>query len=111
MTDEQVAGLARHEKAIHKNWFEETLGPFEHLDVPFESHLIKGNASEVILGFVQSNEIDLLVMGTVARTGIPGLIIGNTAETVFSQVSCSILTIKPSGFKSPVKLTARYSKA
>jgi len=50
-------------------------------------------------------------MGTVARTGIPGLIIGNTAETVFSQVSCSILTIKPAGFKSPVKLTARDSKA
>ena len=41
-------------------------------------------------------------MGTVARTGIPGLLIGNTAESVLSQVGCSVIAVKPDGFVSPV---------
>jgi len=104
MSDEQVVGLARHEKAIHEDWLDETLEPFENSGVPFRTHLEKGPASEVILEFIEKHQCDLLIMGTVARTGIPGLIIGNTAETVLGQARCSILTIKPHGFRSPVSL-------
>ena len=43
-------------------------------------------------------------MGTVARTGIPGLLIGNTAETILQRVDCSVLAVKPDGFVSPVGL-------
>ena len=49
-------------------------------------------------------DIDLLVMGTVARSGIPGLVIGNTAERLLPQVPCSLLAVKPAGFESPVTL-------
>ena len=45
-----------------------------------------------------------IVMGTVCRTGIPGFFIGNTAEYVLSRVHCSVLTMKPAGFVSPVTL-------
>lgn len=44
----------------------------------------------------------ILVMGTVGRTGIPGLVIGNTAEAILNQVHCSILAVKPPDFVSPV---------
>lgn len=47
--------------------------------------------------------MDILVMGTVARTGIPGFIIGNTAENVFQKLSCSLMALKPQGFVSPMK--------
>lgn len=43
-------------------------------------------------------------MGTVARTGISGVIIGNTAEAVLEQLQCSVLALKPPGFVTPVKL-------
>jgi universal stress protein E len=43
-------------------------------------------------------------MGTVSRAGIAGLLIGNTAEKVLPQVDCSMLTVKPEGFVTPVKL-------
>ena len=46
----------------------------------------------------------LVVMGTVFRTGIPGLIIGNTAETVMNKLECSILAIKPQKFVTNVTL-------
>jgi universal stress protein E len=42
-------------------------------------------------------------MGTVCRTGIAGLFIGNTAESILGEVSCSVLTLKPDGFETPVK--------
>ena len=43
-----------------------------------------------------------LVMGSVQRTGVGGLFIGDTAELVLRQVQCAVLTIKPEGFVSPV---------
>ena len=39
-------------------------------------------------------------MGTVGRLGIPGLFIGNTAEEIFQTTKCSVLAVKPDGFKS-----------
>lgn len=66
-------------------------------------HLLKGRPGEVIPKLVRSVNADLLVMGTVGRTGIPGLFIGNTAEKVLNSVECSVLTLKPRNFKSPVE--------
>jgi nucleotide-binding universal stress UspA family protein len=51
-----------------------------------------------------SEGVDVLVMGTVARGGIPGMLIGNTAERVLRKLPCSVLTVKPDGFESPVRL-------
>ena len=66
-------------------------------------HLTKGSARKVIPELVKDLKVDLLVMGTVVRTGIPGFIIGNTAETIFDQLHCSVLAVKPPGFISPVE--------
>jgi nucleotide-binding universal stress UspA family protein len=41
-------------------------------------------------------------MGTVARTGISGFFMGNTAETILNQLNCSVLAVKPHGFVTPV---------
>ena len=61
----------------------------------------------MIPALAAANEIELIVMGTVSRTGIAGLLIGNTAEKVLRQVDCSVLTVKPEGFITPVKLDAQ----
>lgn len=67
------------------------------------THLVKGGASKEIPLMIENYDIDLIVMGTVGRVGIPGLIIGNTAESILEQTKCSVLAIKPEGFKSPVE--------
>lgn len=64
---------------------------------------IQGHPSTVIPKFVQEEKVDLLVMGTIARTGIAGYFIGNTAEDVFHNLNGSLLALKPSGFVSPIK--------
>jgi len=67
-------------------------------------HLPKGPAKKVIAPYAAVLEADLVVMGTVVRTGIPGVIIGNSAEAIINQLTCSVLAIKPPGFKTPVKV-------
>jgi len=67
-----------------------------------QKHMIKGNARKEIPAFAKSIEADLIVMGTVGRTGIQGFIMGNTAETILNHIDCSVLAIKPPGFETPV---------
>lgn len=66
-------------------------------------HLIKGKPQEVIPRFVRNHRVQLVVMGTVGRTGVAGLFIGNTAERILQQLDCSVLAIKPEGFVSPIE--------
>jgi nucleotide-binding universal stress UspA family protein len=66
--------------------------------------LRRGEADEVIPSFVVAEGVDLLVMGTVARSGISGMLIGNTAERILRKLPCSVLAVKPAGFVSPVHL-------
>lgn len=69
-----------------------------------KKHFVKGFPNKVIPEFAKKIDADLVVMGTIGRTGIPGLIIGNTAEDILNQLHCSVLAVKPSGFVSPVTL-------
>jgi nucleotide-binding universal stress UspA family protein len=67
--------------------------------------LVEGEADRAISHFVDTAGVDLVVMGTVARTGIPGLVMGNTAERVLQRLRGSVLAVKPPGFVSPVEGT------
>jgi universal stress protein E len=71
-------------------------------DAPWQIHLAKGPPGEVVPQLVQHHRINLLVMGTVARCGISGLVMGNTAEQVLDHVRCSVIAVKPAGFESPI---------
>ncbi len=96
---------AQEEEASHHAALDELLSLTGLGDEPWQIHLDKGRASEVIPETVAKHRINLLVMGTVARTGVSGLIIGNTAESVLDKVRCSVIAVKPPGFVTPVHLT------
>lgn len=67
-----------------------------------QTHLLKGAARKEVPALAKRLGVDCIVMGTVARTGIRGFIMGNTAETILAQIDCSVLAIKPRGFVTPV---------
>ena len=70
-----------------------------------QTHLKRSDdPASAIIKLARKEKIDLLVMGTVCRTGLAGFFIGNTAEEVLSALDCSVLTVKPEGFVSPVTL-------
>lgn len=64
--------------------------------------LLRGSPRQVIPEEAARLGVDTLAIGTVGRVGVPGLIIGNTAEDVLNAASCSILAVKPPGYVSPV---------
>lgn len=64
-------------------------------------HVLRDAASRAVLGEVARQRVDLLVLGTLSRSGVPGLLIGNTAEKLLDRVPCSLLTVKPEGFTPP----------
>ncbi|QPJ62045.1 MAG: universal stress protein [Candidatus Nitronauta litoralis] len=92
------------EKIYRKESLNQLISLFSFNDVNSKAHLIEGDPKKEIAKFAKDKNIDLLVMGTVGRSGIPGLIIGNTAETILNKINCSLLTIKPDGFISPITL-------
>jgi nucleotide-binding universal stress UspA family protein len=67
-------------------------------------HLLKGHAREVLTNFVEQRDIDLVVLGSIGRVGVAGLLIGETAETLIRSVRASVFAVKPPGFVSPVVL-------
>ncbi|TWU41958.1 universal stress protein [Novipirellula artificiosorum] len=66
--------------------------------------LIQGEAPDVIPEFARKNHVDLIVMGTVARSGVSGMVMGNTAEQILGRIECSVLALKPSTFGCPIVL-------
>src|SRR5262245_44115504 len=92
--------VEQHEQAARAR-FEQALAALK-IDVRLEKHLVCGAPSIAIQEVVERRDADLLVMGSVSRGGIAGLLLGNTAERLLDRVQCSILTIKPHDFVSPV---------
>ncbi|ETX10040.1 universal stress protein UspA [Marinomonas ushuaiensis DSM 15871] len=68
-------------------------------------HILQGAPDRELPKLASDLEADLLVMGTVGRSGVAGVIIGNTAETILSQIKCSVLAVKPDGFLSPISVS------
>lgn len=69
-----------------------------------EMHVVEGMLTPdvAILKFIKQHKVDLLALGTIGRTGIAGVLVGNTAERVLPQVTCSVLAFKPSDFPCPI---------
>lgn len=65
---------------------------------------VRGEARNVDPQKAAGLGIDVLDMGRIARTGIPGFIIGNIAEDVLNRVECSVVILKPPGYESPLKV-------
>jgi nucleotide-binding universal stress UspA family protein len=74
--------------------FDEFLSRFDFRDVTWEKHLRRGDAAHEIVVAANNLSADLIVMGSLGRTGLPYLVMGSTAVKVARQLPCSLLTVK-----------------
>jgi len=102
MTDDEIREARERERLRHRECLNTLLEQVDVTELKPHLHLIEGDPVERIPELVMEQGIDLLVMGTVCRTGVGGFLIGNTAEEVLNQIDCSVLTVKPEGFVTPV---------
>lgn len=58
-------------------------------------HIKEGPADVLIPSMAKELDAVVTVIGTVARTGLSGALIGNTAEVVLDAVETDVLVLKP----------------
>ncbi|HEB93255.1 MAG TPA: universal stress protein, UspA [Gammaproteobacteria bacterium] len=111
LSEQQIAANVNRERRDHQTRLERLTGrlrdwigaeAYDYL-LP-RLYLCQGNPRKEIPAQARRIDTDLVVMGTVARTGLAGLFMGNTAETILNQIDCAVLAVKPPGFVTPVTL-------
>jgi len=86
-----------------KERFHEFVKSLRASDVPILTQLSWGTPWREIQRLVRKLKVDLVALGTVGRSGIQGVLLGNTAEKVLTTCDASILTVKPADFVSPIR--------
>lgn len=93
--DEEVDRLRRECERRVRLDLDDLLAEHDLDGVDLHVHVRNGPAPTVIADQVDRSSINHLVIGTIARHGIPGFVIGNTAEQLLSRVECSEFVVKP----------------
>lgn len=70
----------------------ETVGKAANVEV--ESVLLEGNPAQEIVDFADKNDIGLLVMGTLGRTGIQKFLLGSVAQNVVRHSRKAVLVVR-----------------
>jgi nucleotide-binding universal stress UspA family protein len=102
-SEEKLNKLIGDEKKLSFNTLKSLVKEAKIPNEAYNLYHLKGYPQDIISSYTSDHNIDILIMGTVARTGLSGFIIGNTAENILQQIDCSLLALKPKGFVSPVK--------
>lgn len=64
--------------------------------------VLEGEPTNILPAYARDNGIALTVLGMLSRTGLQGFFIGNTAEKILDDLDCSVVTVKPKSFVSPI---------
>lgn len=99
---DEVDILVEEEQMRRERTLDDLLSHNLPSDLPRHVHLVKGSAASAITSAVDDHRINVLIMGTLARTGVNAMVMGNTAERVLDEVRCSVVAVKPPGFVSPL---------
>ncbi|WJG07600.1 universal stress protein UspE [Aliiglaciecola sp. LCG003] len=70
---------------------------------PARIYVREGLPEHVIPQIAEEIDAELLIMGSIGRTGITAALMGNTAEHVVDSLNCDILALKPDEFDCPIK--------
>lgn len=98
---DEIQRRRRDLRAAHERALVELVADRRDAD-RWDVHVVEGPAGPTIAQVVNRQRATSLVIGTVARSGLSGLVMGNTAERLIDEVSCSVLAVKPDDFVSPV---------
>lgn len=63
-------------------------------NVEVESVLLEGSPAHKIVDFAEENDIDLIVMGTLGKTGIQRVLLGSVAQNVVRHSRKAVLVVK-----------------
>lgn len=103
MASAEIASLPGYQNEIYEELRASATKQFtafadRHGIVANNRHLLYGDPANAIAELIDNASTDLVVMGTIYRSGLDRLAMGSTAERVLTQLRCDVLAIKPEGF-------------
>lgn len=94
---------SQYNEAVKKHHEDETFALADSFNIARTECEIKEGLPEDVIPLVANNKgSELVVIGTVGRTGLSAALVGNTAEHVIDSLDCDVLALKPDGYKSPL---------
>jgi universal stress protein E len=94
---------SEYNNAMQKHHKEAMSQHANSFNIPIDNtHVEEGLPESVIENVALKIDAELVILGTVGRTGISAALIGNTAEHVIDQLNCDVLALKPEGYLSPL---------
>ncbi|MCF2909044.1 universal stress protein UspE [Pseudoalteromonas sp. DL2-H2.2] len=94
---------SQYNEAVKKHHEDETWALAQRFGLSDSQCVIKeGLPEDVIPHIAKQKNAELVVIGTVGRTGLSAALVGNTAEHVIDSLDCDVLALKPDGYKSPL---------
>jgi len=78
----------------HQDKFERFLKDFDFHKVNWNKQIHKGKPHQEILRHIRKKKVDLLIMGSIGKTGLGTILLGRVAEKVFREVPCSAIAFK-----------------
>lgn len=105
VSEEQLQAFREKKQTEAQQQLEQRLTDLDYrtLELGVKTYVEFGSPDEHILKIIEEHNIDVLIMGTKARTGIGGMLIGNTAERLLTEIPCSLLAVKPKDFVCQIK--------
>ncbi len=77
-----------------KRKFNSFLENFNLTDLNWRKEIQGGDPATEILVAISRYKSDLLIMGTIGKSGLNRLIMGSVTEKVIREVPCSFITLK-----------------
>ena len=107
----EIKRFKRNKQAHRSSELDKLLEHYSDSLKDHDVHLLQGHAGDVVPKLASRLRVDLVVMGTVSRTDVGGLFIGNTAEIILGRLNCSVLAVKPPNFRTPVSASQETVRA
>lgn len=100
--------LYRRNRLAHAKALSSVLSDFDLDGIDHEVHMPKGDPYRILLDFSWKSDVDLIVAGTVSRTGIDRFIYSNLVERILPLADCAVLAVKSAAFVPSVEKAATY---
>jgi nucleotide-binding universal stress UspA family protein len=104
-----VINVTAYEKVNLGNWSSETLQTFNkvaHRETSYvvekakssgldaEPIILKGTAAEKILDFANKNDIDMIILGSLGKSGIEHFTLGSVSEKIVRYAKVPVLVVR-----------------
>jgi len=107
MNAAEAESYLSNQQEHHERWFAQLVDDIrtEEHDFELHPHLLRGPVAETVNDLAEDIAADLIVMGTIGTSVVPGILIGMSAEALLSATNIPVLTVKSKDFVTPLQIS------